>query len=112
MTDKPKNVNSRDPSALSREIGIKAALKLRAQRNPKPGVWQGLGMMGLIGWSVSIPTLLGVALGIWLDKKVPGQRSWTLTFLVAGLVIGCFNAWQWVSKEDKAIRDEQDNEHE
>lgn len=111
MTDKWGNPSSKKASALSREIGTKAARKLKAQRNPGPGVWHGLGMMGLIGWSVSIPTLMGAALGIWLDRNVPGQRSWTLTFLVAGLVIGCFNAWQWVAKEDKAIHDEQDSDH-
>ncbi len=27
---------------------------------------------------------------------------------MAGLVIGCFNAWHWVSREDKAMRDEQE----
>jgi ATP synthase protein I len=64
-------------------------------------------MMGLIGWSVVVPTLLGAALGLWLDRRYPGGRSWTLAPLVAGLAIGCLNAWHWVSKEDKAMRDEQ-----
>jgi ATP synthase protein I len=36
-----------------------------------------------------------------------GQRSWTLALLVAGLAIGCLNAWLWVAKEDKAMRDEE-----
>jgi ATP synthase protein I len=26
--------------------------------------------------------------------------------LVAGLVIGCANAWHWVSQQDKAMQDE------
>ena len=34
-------------------------------------------MTGLIGWSVAIPTLLGAALGMWLDKhhraRIPGR---------------------------------------
>ena len=42
-------------------------------------------MMGLIGWSVVVPTLLGAALGIWLDERHPGAHSWTLALLVAGL---------------------------
>ena len=72
-------------------------------------VWFGLGMMGLIGWSVAIPTLLGAAFGIWLDNRHPGSHSWTLMLLVIGLVIGCVNAWHWVGKEDKEIREEQEN---
>jgi len=63
-------------------------------------------MMGLIGWSVVIPTLLGAALGLWLDKRHVGDRSWTLALLVAGLMAGCLNAWHWVDKEDKAMRED------
>ena len=88
------------------QVGAKAARKLKARRNSAQGVWFGLGMMGLIGWSVAIPTLLGAALGIWLDQHYPGRHAWTLALLVAGLAIGCLNAWHWVAKEDKAIRDD------
>ena len=98
-----------DPTAFSREVGAKASRKLRARRNSAHGVWFGLGMMGLIGWSVVVPTLLGAALGIWLDNRHPGSHSWTLSLLVIGLVIGCVNAWHWVQKEEKAMREEQEN---
>lgn len=94
------------------QIGPKAARKLKARRRSSPGVWSGLGMMGLIGWSVAIPTLLGAALGIWLDQNHPGGRSWTLALLVAGLTLGCLNAWLWVSKEDDAMRKEQEDDDE
>jgi len=93
---------------LAGQVGGKARRKLRARRHPAPGVWFGLGMMGLIGWSVVVPTLLGAALGLWLDKHYPQSHSWTLTLLVAGLVVGCFQAWNWVDKENQAIRKEQE----
>jgi ATP synthase protein I len=89
--------------ALSVQIGKKADLALRARRSSGSEVGFGLGMMGLIGWSVSVPTLLGAALGIWLDDHRPSNHSWTLALLVGGLVIGCFNAWNWVVRESKAI---------
>ena len=107
MTDEPKNKPLKPP--LSEEVGAKAARKLRAQRHVTRTVWFGLGMMGLIGWSVTIPTLLGALLGLWLDQRYPGGRSWTLALLVVGLAIGCLNAWYWVSKEDKAMREEQED---
>ncbi len=99
-------------SPLGKEVGPKAARKLRARRHPHRGVWFGLGMMGLIGWSVSVPTLLGALLGLWLDRSYPGGRSWTLALLVGGLVLGCWNAWFWVAKEDRAIRQEQEDDGE
>ena len=110
MNDEPIN-NPKDDSAFAARIGAKAERKLKARRSTQ-GVWFGLGMMGLIGWSVTIPTLLGAALGLWLDKHHPGTHAWTLALLVAGLSIGCLNAWRWVAKEDKAMRDEQEDSDE
>ena len=101
MTDNNKQTKNLAKPRLSEEIATKAARKLRAQKNVTKTVWFGLGMMGLIGWSVAIPTLLGAMLGIWLDKIYPAGRSWTLALLVAGLCIGCFNAWHWVAKEEQ-----------
>jgi ATP synthase protein I len=111
MSEKPETKSAEGETAFSREVGAKAARKLRA-RNSTQGVWFGLGMMGLVGWSVAVPTLAGAALGIWLDHRHPGNHSWTLTLLIAGLVIGCLNAWHWVDKEDKEMREGQDNDDE
>ncbi len=97
-----------EKSEFSREIQAKAARKIRARKSNQ-GAWFGLGMLGLIGWSVVVPTLLGTALGIWLDNRYPGTYSWTLTLLVIGLVLGCINAWHWVDKEDKEMREDQEN---
>lgn len=108
MNDEPKKT-AKQGEDFAGQVGVKATRKLKARRNATPGVWFGLGMMGLIGWSVVIPTLLGAMLGLWLDKHHAGAHSWTLALLMAGLVIGCFNAWHWVAKEDQAMRKEQEN---
>ena len=112
MTNELKNNSLKPKPSLSQEVGAKTARKLRARRHAKQTVWFGLGMMGLIGWSVVVPTLLGAALGIWLDKSHPGSFSWTLTLLVVGLVLGCLNAWRWVAKEEREMREEQEDNDE
>ena len=104
MSDEPKKT-SEEGSTLAGQIGTKAARKLKARKSTQ-GVWFGLGMMGLIGWSVVVPTLLGAALGLWLDNHHPGKHAWTLALMVVGLAIGCANAWYWVTQQDKAMRDE------
>ena len=98
--------------SLGEQVGIQADRKLKARRLGDQGIWFGVSLMGLIGWSVSIPTLLGIALGVWLDKHHPGRHSWTLALLVAGLSIGCLMAWHWVSQESETMRREQEDEHE
>jgi ATP synthase protein I len=104
--DKHKlETTSKTQSTLASTVGIKATRKLKARDNSHQSVWFGLGMMGLIGWSVAIPTLIGASIGLYIDSHYPGERSWTLALLVAGLAIGCFNAWHWVEKEDMAIHD-------
>ncbi|MGA2024263.1 MAG: AtpZ/AtpI family protein [Steroidobacteraceae bacterium] len=90
--------------ALLTEVAAKARRKIQAQRAGPPGVWSGLGMSGLIGWSVALPTLAGGMLGLWLDKQHPGHRSWTLMLLMSGLILGCANAWHWVAQENTAIQ--------
>jgi ATP synthase protein I len=112
VSDELTNRPARGDSIFVRQIGTKIARKLRAQRDGKQGVWFGLGMTGLIGWSVALPTLAGAMLGLWLDRRHPGGRSWTLMLLVAGLIIGCANAWHWVTQENDAMHEELEDKNE
>lgn len=66
-------------------------------------------MYGMVGWSVAIPTVLGVAAGVWVDGRWPGRFSWTLMLMMGGLLVGCWNAWYWISVEQRAIRDPEDD---
>ena len=97
-----------DEDGFLSQAAADAARKLKAQRTADRPTWFGLGMLGTIGWSVAVPTLAGALLGAWWDRHHPGSRSWTLPLLVAGLVLGCANAWHWISAEDKAMRDSED----
>lgn len=100
------------PKDLSNTIKAKENRKLKEKRKSKRSMWFGLGMFGIIGWSVVVPTLLGTLFGVWLDHKLRGTQSWTLTFLIAGLVVGCTSAWYWLSKENKDIHKDEDLQNE
>jgi ATP synthase protein I len=93
---------------FSRQVAAQAARKLKAKRGAKRSIWFGLGMSGLIGWSVTVPALLGAGLGIWIDKSYPSRFSWTLMLLLSGLIIGCFSAWHWVASEYKEMQEDPD----
>lgn len=81
------------------EVASQAARARRAREEPPRGAWFGLGMFGLIGWSVAVPTLVAIAVGLWLDGHTPAHFSWTLTLIFIGVVVGCLNAWYWIKQE-------------
>lgn len=110
MSEQPPKKDEKSRSSFSKMVGSKAQRKLKARKNAARGVWFGMGMMGLIGWSVILPTLAGAALGFWLDSRFESKYSWTLSLIVAGLFIGCVIAWHWVSKEYKEICAEEEQE--
>jgi len=98
---------------MTRDIGRKAVRKQRARKfKEEQSLWFGLGMFGLVGWSVAIPTLISLALGIWLDSHLNNRFSWTLMFLFIGIVLGCVNAWYWVSRERELIQKEKEEDDE
>lgn len=108
MNSSSCNVPDQDPissadRSFTRNVGAQENRRLKAQR-ARSRLWPGLGMLGLIGWSVCLPTLLGAWLGRWLDDRHPGTHAWTLALLIAGLCLGCANAGHWISKEQSAIR--------
>lgn len=94
------------------EVGKREKRKVRSRRKSDETVWFGLGMFGMVGWAVAIPTVAGIFLGIWIDTRWPSKYSWTLMLLLLGLVLGCFNAWYWVQKERNAITRQREDNHE
>jgi ATP synthase protein I len=91
---------------MAMTVGEKEARKLRARRLREQTVWFGLGMFGMVGWSVAAPTLALLALGIWIDRRWPSAYSWTLMLLLLGIGLGCLNAWYWINRERRQIEAE------
>ena len=82
MNEEHKPNAANDETTFSRAGRRAGGAQAQGSATSHAGVWFGLGMMGLIGWSVVVPTLLGAALGIWLDKRHPGSipgrwRCWS-----------------------------------
>lgn len=82
-------------------IARKARRMAEARKRRRESAWYGLGMFGLVGWSVAVPVVAGVTLGAWIDRRWPGEVSWTLTLLLVGAVLGALNAWYWVQREGR-----------
>lgn len=101
MTKSPKS-----RPALANHIHAKACRRQQAKQRKKPNIWSGLGLFGLVGWAVIVPVLLGITLGIWLDRIWPGRISWTLSGLIVGVAWGCRQAWCWIEQARQDKNDE------
>lgn len=82
---------------LMEKIGRDAKNKMKANKKGKE-IMFGMGVFGVVGFSIAIPTLLGTFLGLFLDNRSDSEISYTLTFLFLGLVMGCLSAWRWVKE--------------
>lgn len=83
---------------LLEEIRKQSEKKIKAKEEGSE-IMFGLGLFGIVGWSIAIPTVIGIALGVYLDKKFTQSFSWTITLLFAGVIMGSFNAWRWIQEK-------------
>ena len=107
--DEHEETRRRLRASLTRKVGTKEQRKIEARRETQRGIWFGLGMFGVVGWSVAVPTLIGIVLGVWIDRRWPGEVSWTLMLLIIGVGLGCLNAWFWVVRERKQIEEKEES---
>lgn len=81
------------PPPAERMIRGVASKQKSVERGHDKWSWSSVTVVGVVGWSVTLSTLLGLALGIWIDRHWPSRFSWTLALLAVGLVFGCVTAW-------------------
>ena len=105
MTPSDENERYRARHDLEKEVVAKQERKIKARQEGERSAWFGLGMFGLVGWSVAVPALVGVAIGLWIDSRWPSRFSWTLMLMVMGVALGCLNAWWWVQREGREPED-------
>jgi ATP synthase protein I len=96
MGGPPENHDERDPLVSAARRG--AERDKRAAADDEPSVIRRLAQIGVLGWMIVIPTLLGVFIGRWLDRLTHSQLFWTAPLLLIGFGIGVWSAWKWVEK--------------
>lgn len=99
----PRERLRRQAEDFMKKVGVKEARKIKGKSQKDEGIWFGLGVVGIVGWSVVIPTLIGTAIGLWIDGAWPSRFSWALMLLILGVALGCLNAWYWVNKARQNI---------
>ena len=88
----------RSDQRMIRNVGAAQERMLRARDQSKAN-WSAIAILGVVGWSIVIPTLTGIAVGAWIDHNWPRHFSWTVTLLLVGLGAGCANAWLRIGED-------------
>ena len=73
----------------------------RAGHEQRLTFWQGLSMVGAVGWMVALPSVLAAWLGHWLDHHYRTGALWTLALLLLGVALGCLSVWRHLNQETK-----------
>ncbi len=77
-------------------------VRLRGERHQRwlhegaPSVARRLAQIGVLGWIIVVPMLIGVFVGRWLDQELNSGLFWTAPLLMLGLALGCYSAWKWM----------------
>jgi ATP synthase protein I len=77
-------------------LRVRAARQARWLRDGEPSSARRLAQIGVLGWIVVVPMLMGALGGRWLDGRLHSGIFWTAPLLMLGLVLGCWSAWKWV----------------
>lgn len=85
------------------ERPIIKTIRTRAERRRLarglPSLARNLGQIGVLGWQIVLPALIGLAIGRWLDHRLASGIFWTAPLLLAGLGIGCWSGWRWIHRQ-------------
>jgi len=97
MTEPGRESLDEDP--LLQEVRLRTRRELDWVKNGEPSVARRLSQIGVLGWMIVTPMLIGVFLGRWIDDKFGTGIFWTAPLLLLGAALGCWSAWKWMSNE-------------
>lgn len=94
MTTRDDDAARRDP--LVQGARLRGARHRRWLEQGEPSVGRRLAQIGVLGWIIVTPMLLGMFGGRWLDRHFHSGLFWTAPLMLLGLALGCWSAWRWM----------------
>jgi len=93
----PKDGRGRDDrlATAARQAAERAR---QGKAHPEPSLGARLGQMGILGWTIVVPTLLGVIVGRWLDQAFGSGITFAAALLMLGAAFGLWSAWRWMHR--------------
>jgi len=88
------------PHERMEEAAVRAVARDEAARAERePTFAARLGQIGVLGWAIVAPILLGVVLGRWLDWTFKTGVFFTAPLIMLGAAAGLWTAWRWMHRQ-------------
>lgn len=97
MSDEDRNQTEAHDGLL--ESVERARRRERERRENEPSLARFIGQIGMLGWMVVIPTLIGLFIGRFIDQRLGSGIFWSAPLLLIGVVIGYWSAWKWMHRQ-------------
>jgi len=92
-------VRGADLDRLAQAAEKAAEREAEGRAGPEPSLGARLGQIGVLGWTIVIPTLLLLFFGRWLDHTFGTGIFFSAPLLMIGAAIGFWSAWRWMHRQ-------------
>jgi ATP synthase protein I len=100
------NDPSRESNHMARAARDAAQREARGRAQPEPSLGSRLGQIGILGWTIVLPTLAGLAIGHMLDRWFGTRVFFSAPMLMLGAAAGLWFAWKWMHRQERGHQDD------
>lgn len=103
-TPGPQESGAQKPGEAQPGDRMEAAARRAARRvaegarTPEPSLAARFGQIGILGWTIVAPVLLGLVLGRWLDRVLGTGVFFSAPLIMVGAGVGLWSAWKWMHR--------------
>ncbi|MDE2467580.1 MAG: AtpZ/AtpI family protein [Bradyrhizobium sp.] len=99
MVGSKPNDDDPAPDGLTKAVRERRARWESSRSEGESLVMRLVGQIGVLGWIIVAPTLIGLFVGRWIDRWLGTGIFWSAPLLLLGVVIGCWAAWRWMHQQ-------------
>ena len=87
------------PDSLTDAVRERRVRRESWRTEGEPSTMRFVGQIGVLGWIIVTPTLIGLFIGRWVDRWLGTGIFWSAPLLMIGVALGCWSAWRWMHQQ-------------
>jgi ATP synthase protein I len=96
---KPAGSPKTEEETMATAARRRSERRRRWSREGEPSLTRYVGQIGVLGWIIVLPILLGLFIGRWLDHRLGTGIFWSAPSMLVGVVVGGYAAWKWMQRQ-------------